>query len=274
MHVTNLGESAGDDLSQSHIVDIAVCGDLSAETPVPALRNQPDPDMVPAPLSPLPLLEMSPADQQDAPASNAAVHVPPAAPEADEDRSASTPSAVAAASGHSGALPEEVKASSSSEEHTPAPLPGTLPSVDRRAPEAQRDADEEGGKGSPQVEDHGRASAVSDGEAGPSDVSPQEHPRNQADVPTAPQDQSSQTNTSTDPVADEGLEADWDDQPGHDDGSGDSSGFSIGSFSLDVRAVLPPSPPCSALTEAPSPRVTSITAIRTRLSAMFRGRKY
>lgn len=273
MYVTNLGESAGDDLSQSHTVDIAVYGDLSAETPVPALRNQPDPDKVPAPLSPLPPLEMLPTDQQDAPASNAAVHAPPA-PEADADRSVSTPSAVAAASGHSKAPPEEAKASSSPDNHTPVPLPGTLPSVDRQASGAQRDAEEEGSKGSEQVEHHGRASAVSDGEAGPSGVSPQEHPHNQADVPTAPQDPSSQTNTSTDSVGDEGLEADWDDQPGHDDGSGDSSGFSIGSFSLDVRAVLPPSPLSSTLTEAPSPRVTSITAIRTRPSAMFRGRKY
>lgn len=241
MHVTNVDGSAGDDPLQSHTVDIAVCGDLSAETPVPALRNQPDPDQVPEAPSPLPPLEMPPVDQQDAPASHAAVHVLPAASEAGEDRSVPPPSAAAAASGHSGALPEDARASSS-QDHTSAPPPGTRPSVDRTANGTQWDADEKGGNGPQQVGDRGRAGAVSDGEAGPSEVFPQEHPRNEADVPTAPQDQSSQANTSTDPMGGEGLEADWDDQPGHDDGSGDSSGFSIGSFSLDVRAVTPPSP--------------------------------
>ena len=228
MHVTNLGGNAGDDPSQSHTVDIAVCGDLSAETPVPALRNQPHPDKAPAPPSPLPPLEMPPADRQEAPASNAAVHVLPAALGAGEDGPVATPFAVAAASGPSRALPAEVQA--------PSPPLGTLPSIDRQAHGAQWDADDIGGDGPQHLEAHGRASAVSDGEAGPSEVSPQEHPHNQADGPPAPEGQSSQAN---DPMGDEGLEADWDEQPGYDDGSGDSSGFSIGSFSLDVRVVVP-----------------------------------
>lgn len=241
MPVTGSGESAGDDPSQSHTVDIAVCGELSAETPVPAPRNQTDPDKIPAAPSSLPPLEMPPTDQQDVPASNAAGHALPAAPEAGEDGPVPSPFAVAAASGPSEALPGEVQASSSSKDHTSAPSPGTLPSVDHQVHGAQRDPDERDGNGPQQNEGH-RASAVSDVEAEPSDVSPEEHLHSQADVPIAPQDQSSQANTSIDPLGDEGLEADWDDQPGHDDGSGDSSGFSIGSFSLDVRAVFPPRP--------------------------------
>ena len=242
MYVTNLGESAGDDFPQSHTVDIAVCGDLSAETPVSALRNQPDPDKVPAPPSPLPPLEMLPTDRQDAPASNAAIHVLPGTPEAGEDRSVPALPAVAAAPGHSGAQPDEVPAPSLSQDHPSAPSPGTRPSVHSQAHGAPRNPDERDDNGPHQAEDHGRASAVPDVEAGPSGLSPQEHPPNQADVPTAAPEQGSQADTSTDPMADEGLEVDWDHHPDHDDGSGDSSGFSIGSFNLDVRALFPPHP--------------------------------